>query len=165
VTTDPNHERIKTIHPAWCDPMLCTADEYQMTNEQYGARDERGRGAQHASTPVELVEQAGSAFSWQIPQALLIGGCWAWLTQGFAPWKCETYLRIGAWMGPGKEMRPLGLLSIPLQPHYRIAPSFGMSGGERLAHLIEYGFASDGYPAPGSSFAAIEPGAPDAAGS
>lgn len=163
MTIDPNHERIKTTHPGWCDPTLCTAPEFQMTHDEYADRSStRTHYAQHVSKPVQLAEQAPSVFSWQIPQGLLGGGAWAWLTRSCAPWKCETYLRIGVWMGPGKEMRPLDLLGIALQPHYRIAESFGMSGGERLAHLIEYGFADNGYPAPGSPFAAIEQGAPDA---
>lgn len=159
--TDPNHERIKTIHPGWCDPTLCTAPAYQETDEEYAARD-RASARAHCSTPVQLHEHASIMFDWRVPEALTIGGGWAWLTAAIAPWKCSTYLRIGAWMGPGKEMNPLSLFGLELSPRYRIAPSFPMSGGERLAHLIEYGFAGDGYPAPGSPFAAIEKGAPDA---
>lgn len=161
MTTDPNHERVKqlTIHPVWCTPLLCTAPAYEMTTDEYKS-DERNRAAEHVSQPVQLAE---GRFDWRVPEALTKGDVCAWLTRAVAPWQCETYLRVGAWMGPGKEMRPLSIFSLPLSPKHRISAGlFAMSGGERLAHLIEYGFAELGYPAT-PLFAAIEPeGANDA---
>lgn len=166
MTTDPNHERVRqlTVHPVWCDPTLCTAPRDQMTNDEY-VELARLRVMQHVSTPVELAAHADSVFDWRVPNALLGGSGYVWLTQGFAPWKCNTILRLGPWMGPGKEMSPLALFSIELEARHRISSTFPMSPGERLAHVIEYAFVDNGYPAPESLFVAIESEGANGAGS
>lgn len=160
---DPNHERIKNDHPGWCDATLCTVPEYRPTDdEEWQTR--AVKLAEHVSTPVLLVETGSAGFDWRVPAALTGGGMYAWLTMAYARWDCSTYLRIGSWMGPGREMRPLGIVSLALDPRARISGDMKASGGEALAELIERGFSEQGYPFGTVKFPAIRQGANDATG-
>ena len=68
-------------HPGWCDPTRCTADPASQAN---GYRS--GVGGEHRSAPISL--DLTTAF-W-----LPVRDGTAWLTEAYAPWPCDAYLRV-----------------------------------------------------------------------
>ena len=68
-------------HPAWCDPIRCTADPASQTD---GYRSDLGGEHRSAPVPVRLTAAV----------LLPVRDGTAWLTSACAPWTCATYLRV-----------------------------------------------------------------------
>jgi len=74
-------ERVRVVHPSWCDREACTAPEFLPTGEEFQAAGTRGHG-QHRSR--ELVADKYRPG----------GGVIVYLSQEIAPWVCATYLNF-----------------------------------------------------------------------
>jgi hypothetical protein len=68
-------------HPAWCDPMRCTADP---ASQAHGYRP--GFGGEHRSAPVPL--------NLTTAMWLPVRDGTAWLSEACAPWPCAVFLRV-----------------------------------------------------------------------
>jgi hypothetical protein len=68
-------------HPAWCDPIRCTADPASQTD---GYRADLGGEHRSAPVPVRLTSAV----------LLPVRDGTAWLTSACAPWPCDTYLPV-----------------------------------------------------------------------
>jgi hypothetical protein len=85
-STDANRQphpapRPCATHPAWCDPIRCTANPASQAD---GYRS--GVGGEHRSVPIPLDLTTAM---W-----LPVRDGTAWLTQACAPWECAVFLRV-----------------------------------------------------------------------